>query len=38
MQVTKGALISAWKCTKSVWWPGSVRTRWGAYSTLPDLL
>jgi len=28
MQVTKGALISAWKCTKSFWRPGFVRTHW----------
>jgi len=28
MSVTKGAQISAWKCTKSVWRPGSARIRW----------
>ena len=26
MQVKTGALILAWKCTKSVWWPGTVQT------------
>jgi len=26
------------KCTKCVWWPGSARTHWGAYSAPPDPL
>jgi len=29
MQVTKGALISAWKLNKRVWRPGSDKIRWG---------
>ena len=31
-----GALFSAWKCTKSVWRPGSARTRWGSLQRSPD--
>jgi len=27
IQVKKGALISAIKCNKSVWWPGSTHIR-----------
>jgi len=34
MQVTKDALISVWKCIKSVWRPGPAG---GAYSAPPDL-
>ena len=37
MQVKEGVLISVWKCTKSVWRPGSSRTHWGAYSA-PQIL
>ena len=29
----KSALILTWKCTKSVWRPGSARTHWGTYNT-----
>jgi len=36
MQVTKGALISVWKCIKSAWRPGSAWTHWGAYTAPPD--
>ena len=28
----KGALL-VWKCTKSIWQPGSARTHWGAYES-----
>jgi len=38
MQVTKSAPIFSWKCTKSVWWSGSARTRWGSLQHSPDLL
>ena len=38
MQVTKGALISAWKYTKSIWRSDSTLTRWGAYSAPIALL
>jgi len=36
-ETEKGALISAWKCTKSVWWPGSARTRWVSLQRSQDL-
>jgi len=38
MKVTKSALISARKCTKSVLGPGSARAHWGAYSDQSDPL
>jgi len=33
-ETEKGALLSARKCTKSIWRAGSARTRWGTYSPL----
>jgi len=36
MQVTKSALISVWKCTKSIWRPCSARTRWGNLQRSPE--
>jgi len=30
LPVTKVAQVATWKCTKSVWQPGSARTRWGS--------
>ena len=38
MQLTKGAPISSWKCTKSVWRPCSAQTRWGSSQRSPDFL
>jgi len=35
IQCTKGALISAWKCTKSVWRLGSAWTHWEYLQRLP---
>jgi len=35
MQVTEGALISVWKCTKSFWWPGSAWTRCSSLQCSP---